>query len=625
TPNNSTSGTVTTAGTYTLTVSDPANGCASSATVVVSTNTTVPNATTLAASAIDCNNSTSTLSGNSTTGGATFSWEGPTAGTPAGTTPTTATTDVTLAGTYTVTVTDPANGCTDTATVSVTANTSTPQVSVGAGTSLNCSLTPVTLSGSSSTGSVTFSWEGPTTGTPAGTTPTNDSTDVVVGGTFTLTVTDPTNGCTSSATVVVSPNAGVPQINAGGNQNINCISTTATLNGSSTTSGATFAWEGPTTGTPAGTTPNNSSTGISQSGTYTLTVTDPSNGCTSTQQVTVSVDTIAPTLNASANSTSINCTQTSITLTATASGSSPNIVWTGPSGIVPGNPATVSAPGTYSVTVTDPANGCTTSTTINITSNVAIPIITSGVNNDTLNCANTSADLSVTTPNTNLVYSWVGPNSFTSNQQNLNGITNAGTYIVTVVDTTNGCSVVDTITIIQGTNPIAGFTATPTSGTSPLNVSFTNTSTSGFSGYDWNLGNGTTSTQTNPTDIYTTPGTYTVILIGVNANPACNDTVTAIIVVDEAVTIEVPNIFTPNGDGTNDFFFIKSTGLKDLQVDIYNRWGQLEKQLFGINAIWDGKNLNTQDASDGTYYFILKAIALDGKEIDREGYLLLSR
>lgn len=62
---------------------------------------------------------------------------------------------------------------------------------------------------------------------------------------------------------------------------------------------------------------------------------------------------------------------------------------------------------------------------------------------------------------------------------------------------------------------VAGFTATPTSGCSPLNVTFTNTST-GATSYSWNFGNGNTSTATSPGAIFSTAGTFTVTLTATN-------------------------------------------------------------------------------------------------------------
>lgn len=65
--------------------------------------------------------------------------------------------------------------------------------------------------------------------------------------------------------------------------------------------------------------------------------------------------------------------------------------------------------------------------------------------------------------------------------------------------------------------PIASFTATPTTGEAPLNVHFTDTSTKGPTSWNWDFGDGTTSTIQNPKHNYTTPGTYTVSLTARNS------------------------------------------------------------------------------------------------------------
>ena len=60
--------------------------------------------------------------------------------------------------------------------------------------------------------------------------------------------------------------------------------------------------------------------------------------------------------------------------------------------------------------------------------------------------------------------------------------------------------------------PIAGFSGTPTSGSKPLNVAFTDASTGNVSSYAWNFGDGNTSLLRNPSHLYTTAGSYTVNL-----------------------------------------------------------------------------------------------------------------
>lgn len=87
----------------------------------------------------------------------------------------------------------------------------------------------------------------------------------------------------------------------------------------------------------------------------------------------------------------------------------------------------------------------------------------------------------------------------------------------------------------------------------------------------------------------------------------------------------IPNIFTPNGDGLNDFFYIKKRNISKISGVIYNRWGLKMAQWTDLNYNWDGKSPNGKDASDGTYYFIIKADGTDGKKYQETGFLTLLR
>jgi uncharacterized protein (TIGR02145 family) len=82
-----------------------------------------------------------------------------------------------------------------------------------------------------------------------------------------------------------------------------------------------------------------------------------------------------------------------------------------------------------------------------------------------------------------------------------------------------GASASDEITvslITSGTVPVANFTATPTSGTAPLTVNFTDQSANSPTSWQWNFGDGGTSTQQNPSHTYNKGGTYSVSLIVTN-------------------------------------------------------------------------------------------------------------
>jgi gliding motility-associated-like protein len=56
----------------------------------------------------------------------------------------------------------------------------------------------------------------------------------------------------------------------------------------------------------------------------------------------------------------------------------------------------------------------------------------------------------------------------------------------------------------------------------------------------------------------------------------------------DAAILTAPDVFTPNNDGKNDIYFISGKGICDLNINIFNRWGELVFQGSGIDASWDG-------------------------------------
>jgi gliding motility-associated-like protein len=103
------------------------------------------------------------------------------------------------------------------------------------------------------------------------------------------------------------------------------------------------------------------------------------------------------------------------------------------------------------------------------------------------------------------------------------------------------------------------------------------------------------------------------------------DTATAIIIVENGLTLEIPNVFTPNGDGINDLFTILSTGVKEIDLQIFNRWGQKLFSFNGPKAAWDGLTDKGAKVPDGTYFFFVKATGFDDKTIEKQGTVNLFR
>lgn len=79
--------------------------------------------------------------------------------------------------------------------------------------------------------------------------------------------------------------------------------------------------------------------------------------------------------------------------------------------------------------------------------------------------------------------------------------------------------------------------------------------------------------------------------------------------------IEIPNGFSPNGDGKNDELRVKSSvtqGIVEFHAIIFNRWGQKIYEWNDINDGWDG-NINGTPAKQGTYFVLVKAKGSDGQ------------
>jgi gliding motility-associated-like protein len=208
---------------------------------------------------------------------------------------------------------------------------------------------------------------------------------------------------------------------------------------------------------------------------------------------------------------------------------------------------------------------------------------------------------------------------------------------------TPGCTSAKAQLITVAPKAIANFTATITQTvTLPQGVQLTNTS-SQATGYLWQfINSGNSSTVTAPSFSAQTPGEYTITLIAYGAN-SCNDTITKMLVISDTtkfypppvvpqpsvtppfVELPLPNIFTPNGDGVNDFFRPKMYGVKELSCTIFDRWGKLVYEFRDINDKWDGRNKENRESSAGTYFYVFRAVDNAGKEYLQNGWVELQR
>jgi len=175
-----------------------------------------------------------------------------------------------------------------------------------------------------------------------------------------------------------------------------------------------------------------------------------------------------------------------------------------------------------------------------------------------------------------------------------------------------GCQSLDSIVVVDEINTTAAdFTVNPVSGAAPLNVTLLNTSQNATH-FEWftSTNSGTVSTGAIPPSFFTTSNDYIIELVAWQLDPACADTTFKTVFVYDSLMVQIPNVFTPNGDGTNDFFTVLSNLPLHCEVVILNRWGSVvfetEKNISdGTTNLWNGSTYqNTVNA--GVYFYQLR-------------------
>jgi hypothetical protein len=170
------------------------------------------------------------------------------------------------------------------------------------------------------------------------------------------------------------------------------------------------------------------------------------------------------------------------------------------------------------------------------------------------------------------------------------------------------CTIDTLLTIAYNNTCSALFTASPSSGATPLNVQFSNQSTHATN-YAWEI-NATSLGSILNDHIFDTAGTYFVQLYAWQNIPECIDSFSVQIIVFDSLVVQVPNVFTVNNDGVNDVFSLSSNQEITVAYSIVNRWGTVvstgtSKSLPPTNGvftttIWDGRN-----ATNGVYFYTI--------------------
>ena len=171
--------------------------------------------------------------------------------------------------------------------------------------------------------------------------------------------------------------------------------------------------------------------------------------------------------------------------------------------------------------------------------------------------------------------------------------------------------------------PVAEIFATIESGDAPLTVNFSN---QGFSNITtWDFGDGSSSGSNSPSHTFEKPGTYIVKLIAKNSEGSTSDQITIDVKSISGVT-NIPNVFSPNGDGKNDLFFFALKNILSIDVTIYSQNGGGEIHKWNtLEGNWNGKLRNGDNAPKGVYLYSIQAVGIDGITYSKKGFVTLSR
>jgi gliding motility-associated-like protein len=314
-------------------------------------------------------------------------------------------------------------------------------------------------------------------------------------------------------------------------------------------------------------------------------------------------------------------------------------LWEGPSPEIPKQLSSSyigSSPGVYTLTVKDMNNGCLSVVTATVPDNRIYPIVNipEAPPPFVIDCGMESVKIygDEAAPLARYTYSWDPVTTATVSGANTRSLTTnrPGVYIVNITDPENGCTSSGFLSVVTGTLT-ADIEAVPNRGFAPLEVKLNNKSATTLNNENiislWHFGNGSDSLMKQASSVnmlYEQAGTYTVVLWASKGD--CTDSASYVIHVDVPSSVEIPDIFTPNGDNVNDVFFIKMAGLQSLHFTVFDRWGQRVYELNSSSGIeWNGKNQQGVNVAEGVYFYTATAKGNDGKEFDLKGNVTLVR
>jgi len=435
---------------YTMNVINNDNGCSSISAVFVEPNQDLPVIDFEPAVNFNCGTSNMILdaSGSTSGEGITYQWtndEGLDIFDDDTTNP-----EIFEPGDYTLTIINNNNNCQNSRTISIGADTIVPNLVLNAADELSCIVDEVNLEVISDLTNLNLQWSVITGNIVSG---ENSPTPLVnQAGEYELTVTNINNQCTTSATVIVMLDEDSPIVEIALPEELTCNRQELTLDASNSTQGNNFSisWEISNGNIVSG--EDGLSPLIDMPGTYTLTISDDTNGCSVSQSVEISENTLAPEVLIDMPDM-LDCNNQTISIQALNQGASDYIyIWTSVDGnIIDGEDSlspNIDQDGNYMLSVTDINNGCSSTFSIEVQEDIAQPVLPLASSFDitcdmeTVNLAGMGASMGP-----EFIYSWVDENGIEIQTDLAIVLDSEGIFTLEITNIENGCSDITSFSI----------------------------------------------------------------------------------------------------------------------------------------------------------------------------------